>query len=126
MIKIEMGENEEHLETLNESRWYMFLLSVMIFSYLIFIDNFNFVAFIVSVLCGLLFFLSYFTVYFKGKNISKLFVLGYFLIPIVVFNFYGMRGLVLNLLNMFVGILLVLFIIFITRIYENIIKNLEG
>ncbi len=126
MIKIEMGENEEHLETLNESRWYMFLLSVMIFSYLIFIDNFNFVAFIVSVLCGLLFFLSYFTVYFKGKNISKLFVLGYFLIPIVVFNFYGMRGLVLNLLNMFVGILLVLSIIFITRIYENIINNLEG
>lgn len=121
-----MGENEKHLETLNESRWYMFLLSVMIFSYLIFANNFNFVTFIISVFCGLLFFLSYFTVYFKGKNISKLFFLGYLLIPIVVFNYYGMRGFVLNLLNMFVGVLLVLSIIFIARIYENIINNLEG
>ena len=119
MVRFEMGEGQKHLETLNESRWYMFTLSVMIFSYLVFTDKIELTIFAVSIVSGLLFFLSHFNIYVREKNISKIFILGYLIFPIVILNLYEIRGFILGVLNIFGGVLLVLSLIFIVKAFSN-------
>jgi len=114
-----MGEGQKNLETLNESRWYMFTLSVMIFSYLVFTDKIELTIFAASIFSGLLFYLSHFNIYVREKNISKIFILGYLIIPIVILNLYEIRSFILGVLNIFGGVLLVLSLIFIAKAFAN-------
>jgi hypothetical protein len=119
MVRFEMDENQKYLETLYESRWYMFTLSVMNFSYLVFTDKLELTIFTASIFSGLLFYFSHFNIYVREKNISKIFILGYLIIPIVILNLYEIRGFILGVLNIFGGVLLVLSLIFIAKAFAN-------
>lgn len=112
---IRFNESNPQLINLTENRWMLLCLSFAIYLYLFLFDKFSFVVFMVSLVCGVVYLISMISISVKGKSLENIFIFIYITVPFIVFHFHKEESFLLELVNLFGGIVLVLSTFFVVR-----------